>query len=86
LPIIRVDQVVVAVADFELACRNWRAAGFSLGIERNGQQGVQSASCAAGAVKVRLCAAQRPATIVDPIASRVSQAAARGGGIIGWVW
>lgn len=86
MPIVCLERVLVAVADFDRACDNWRAAGFSVGAEASPTSGIRTARFAAGAVLIELCAAAESDGATDPIAARISEAAARGGGIIGWLW
>ena len=84
--IISLERVLVAVTDFDRSCDNWRKAGFALEVAADGANPIRSAEFASGAVTVELCAAQGDPDRTDPRAVQMAEAAARGGGIFGWLW
>jgi predicted enzyme related to lactoylglutathione lyase len=84
--IVSLERVLVAVADFERACDNWRKAGFALAVDASASSGIRTARFGAGAVMVELCATDGSDGAVDPIAAQISAAIGRGGGIFGWLW
>jgi len=86
LRIISLERVLIAVTDFERSCDNWRNAGFSLEVAADLSDGIRSARLAAGAVAVVLCASQGDLDRSNPMAVQMAEAAARGGGIFGWLW
>ncbi len=87
MPIICLERVLIAVADLPRASDKWRAAGFSMAETGANSDGIAAARFAAGAVTVELCAlSETAANNANPVAAYVSDAAARGGGIIGWLW
>ncbi|SRR5579885_1385785 len=78
-----IERVLIATPSLEAAREKWTRAGFAISSEvRAG--GIRFARFAAGAVELDLCVATegKPGSLADVI----SRAAARGGGVAGWVW
>jgi predicted enzyme related to lactoylglutathione lyase len=86
LRIISLERVLIAVTDFDRSCDNWRNAGFSLEAGADPKDGIRSARFTAGAVTVELCASAGDIDRRNPMAVQMAEAAARGGGIFGWLW
>jgi predicted enzyme related to lactoylglutathione lyase len=85
VPIICLERVLIAVADFDRSCDLWRRAGFSIQVDASPSDGVRRARFASGAVAIELCAIADP-NASDPNAAKVAEAAAHGGGIVGWLF
>jgi len=79
-----IERVIVAVDSLDAAREQWARAGFALAPGQTEAGGIAWAGFSAGAIEIALCSA------IDPeggtLAGAIENAAARGGGIIGWVW
>jgi len=79
-----IERVIVAVRGLDAAREQWARAGFALQPGETRAHGVAWARLAAGAIEIDLCSTTEPGD--GPLAAAIEDAAARGGGIIGWVW
>jgi hypothetical protein len=83
--IVAIERVIVAVADLEAARGRWSQAGFAIAPGDFSADGVRFLRMAAGAVEIDL-AATTPGESSGALGTIVAEKAARGGGMIGWVW
>ncbi|MGH7780827.1 MAG: VOC family protein [Candidatus Binataceae bacterium] len=79
-----IERVLIGVADLEAARERWSHAGFAIASDQVSAGGIAFARMAAGGVEIDLCAAGEGAS--GPLADAIRSAAARGGGILGWIW
>ncbi len=79
-----IERVLVATPSLEEARQRWTRAGFAIAPEDVYAAGMKIARCAAGAVEIDLCSAIGDES--NPLADAIAEAAAHGGGIVGWVW
>jgi hypothetical protein len=82
--IIAIERVIVAVADLEGARDRWARAGFAVAPSEFSADGVRFRRMAAGAVEIDLAAASENSD--GRLAPTIAERAARGGGIVGWIW
>jgi hypothetical protein len=83
--IVAIERVIVAVADLAGARDRWSRAGFAIAPGEFSADGVRLLRMAAGAVEIDLAAAVTGES-AGALASAVAESAARGGGMVGWVW
>ena len=79
-----IERVLVATPSIEESRRQWARAGFAIAQNDTELERVRFTGLAAGAIEIDLC---EPAGVdATPLAAALGEAAARGGGIIGWTW
>jgi hypothetical protein len=83
--IVAIERVIVAVADLEDARDRWSRAGFAIAPVEFSSDGVRFLRTAAGAIEIDLAAAASGES-GGLLATIVKETAARGGGIMGWIW
>ncbi|HTR63327.1 MAG TPA: hypothetical protein VMH37_16580 [Candidatus Binataceae bacterium] len=79
-----IERVIVATPNIEDARGRWTRGGFAVSSADREVDGIRFRALAAGAIGIDLAEAREGA--VGPLAEAVSQAASRGGGIVGWTW
>jgi predicted enzyme related to lactoylglutathione lyase len=79
-----IERVIVATPSLEEARERWTRGGFAVSAKDREVDAVRIAQLAAGAIEIDL-AETRPQAH-GPLADAITQAASRGGGIIGWTW
>ena len=79
-----IERVIVATPSVEDACSRWARGGFAVSAANREVDGICFRQMAAGAVEIDLAEVKGDAD--GPLAEVVSQAATRGGGIVGWTW